>query len=136
MTPLLDAEADAIYGDDAQIIKDEIAKLTGENDPVSLNQTLMAKLPLFKAVLSDIKNTLNVLPPSGGMAGVISMVDTNVGVFQSPKAMGPKSTVNLTSKDQEDLNLPLTGKAINNCSPGRSFGMGWNWMETAKIGDI
>ena len=51
LTPLLDAEADAIYGEDAQIIKDEIAKLAGENDAVSLNQTLMAKLPLYKAVL-------------------------------------------------------------------------------------
>ncbi|MFT4735511.1 MAG: phage tail sheath protein FI, partial [Arcticibacterium sp.] len=52
LTPLLDAEADAIYGDDAKIIKDEVAKLTGDNDPVNLHQTLMAKLPLYKAVLA------------------------------------------------------------------------------------
>ena len=42
------------------------------------------------------------------MAGVISMVDTNVGVFQSPANVSMGSvvspTVNLTSKDQEDLN--------------------------------
>ena len=117
LTPLLDAEADALYGDDAQIIKDEIAKLVGENDAVSLNQTLIAKLPLYKAVMGEMKNELNVLPPSGGMAGVISMVDGTVGVFQSPANVSMGSvvspTVNLTAKDQEDLNLPLTGKAIN-----------------------
>ena len=43
------------------------------------------------------------------MAGAASMVDTNVGVFQSPANVSMGSvvspTVNLTSKDQEDLNL-------------------------------
>lgn len=68
LTPLLDAEADALYGENAQIIKDEIAKLGEENDPVGLHQTLLAKLPLYKAVLAEIKNDMNVLPPSGGMA--------------------------------------------------------------------
>jgi phage tail sheath protein FI len=117
LTPLLDAEADALYGDDAQLIKDEIAKLSGENDPVNLHQTLLAKLPLYKAVLSEVRNNLNVLPPSGGMAGVISMIDGEVGVFKSPANVSMGSvvspTVNLTSKDQEDLNVPLNGKAIN-----------------------
>lgn len=117
LKPLLDAEADAIYGDDAQIIKDEIAKLTGDNDPVNLHQTLLAKLPLYKAVLAEVRNNLNNLPPSGAMAGVISMIDGEVGVFKSPANVSLGSvvspTVNLTAKDQEDLNLPLNGKAIN-----------------------
>jgi phage tail sheath protein FI len=117
LTPLLDAEADAIYGDDAQIIKDVVAKLSGDNDALSLHQTLLAKLPIYKAILGEIKNHLNVLPPSGGMAGVISMVDGTVGVFKSPANVSMGSvvspTINLTAKDQEDLNLPLSGKAIN-----------------------
>ena len=117
LIPLLDAEADAMYGDDSQVIKDETAKLTGENDPLSLHQTLAAKLPLYKAILGEIRHGLNVLPPSGGMAGVISMVDGEIGVFKSPANVSMGSivspTVNLTSKDQEDLNVPLNGKAIN-----------------------
>lgn len=117
LVPILDSEADLLYGDDSQIIKDETAKLTGDNDPVSLHQTLLAKLPMYKAVLAEVTNNLNVLPPSGGMAGVISMVDGQVGVFQSPANVSLGSVVspcvNLTSKDQEDLNLPLNGKAIN-----------------------
>jgi phage tail sheath protein FI len=117
LTPLLDAEADALYGDDAKVIKDEVAKLTGDNDPVNLHQTLMAKLPLYKAVLAEVRSNLNVLPPSGVMAGAISMIDGEVGVFQSPANISLGSvvspSVNLTAKDQEDLNLPLNGKAIN-----------------------
>lgn len=114
---LLNTEADDLYGENAHIIKDKISKLGGENVPVSLHQTLLAKLPLYKAVLAEIKNDMNVLPPSGGIAGVISMIDGEVGVFQSPANVSMGSvispTVNLTSKDQEDLNLPLNGKAIN-----------------------
>lgn len=114
---ILDQEADAMYGDNAQVIKDEIAKLSGEHDAVSLHQTLLAKLPMYKAILAEVRNDMNVLPPSGGMAGVISMIDGQVGVFQSPANVSMGSVVspcvNLTSKDQEDLNLPLNGKAIN-----------------------
>ncbi len=117
LAPLLDAEADALYGDDSQLIKDEVAKLSGDNDPVNLHQTLLAKLPIYKAILAEVRSNLNVLPPSGGIAGVISMIDGEVGVFQSPANVSMGSvvspTINLTSKDQEDLNLPLNGKAVN-----------------------
>ncbi|MEQ9289277.1 MAG: phage tail sheath C-terminal domain-containing protein [Cyclobacteriaceae bacterium] len=127
LTPLLDAEADAIYEDDAQIIKDEIAKIpsVAENDSVNLHQTLLAKLPLYKAILAEVRNNLNVLPPSGGMAGVISMIDGEIGVFQSPANVSMGSVVSpavdLTAKDQEDLNVPLNGKAVNaiRSFPGR-----------------
>jgi hypothetical protein len=88
-----------------------------EKDDLNLHQTLLAKIPLYKTILGDIKNSLNVLPPSGAMAGAISMVDSEVGVFKSPANISLGSVVspvvNLTSKEQEDLNLPLSGKAIN-----------------------
>lgn len=117
LAKLLDAEADAIYGDDAQTIKDEVAKLSGDNDPISLHQTLLAKLPLYKAILAEVRSNLNVIPPSGGMAGIISMIDGEVGVFKSPANVSLGSVVspavNMTAKDQEDLNLPLNGKAVN-----------------------
>lgn len=119
LTPLLNAEADTIYEDDSQIIKDEIAKIPSvlEEDSANLHQTLMAKLPMYKAILEEIRFKLNVLPPSGGMAGVISMVDGEIGVFQSPANVSLGSvvspSVDITAKNQEDLNLPLNGKAIN-----------------------
>ena len=117
LASLLDTEADELYNNDATLIKDEIAKLLTDNDPLNLHQTLLAQLPLYKAILNEITKTLNILPPSGGMAGIISMIDAEVGVFQSPANVPMGSvispTVNLTAKDQEDLNVPLNGKAIN-----------------------
>jgi len=115
---MLNAQADSMYAEaDAKLIKDEIAKLSEANDPLNLHQTLLAKLPLYKAVLSEIRSTMNVLPPSGAIAGVIAMVDGEAGVFQSPANVSLGSvvspTVNITNKTQEDLNLPLNGKAIN-----------------------
>lgn len=117
LTSILSAEAEMLYGDNAQVIKDEIAKLSGENDPVNLHQTLLAKLPLYKAILVDVRNDMNVVPPSAGMAGVISMIDGQIGVCQPPANVSMVSvagpTVHLTAKDQEDLNLPLNGKSVN-----------------------
>jgi len=97
------------------VISAEIAKLTAPS--TTLHQTLLAKIPLYKSIMGELRNKLNLLPPSGGMAGVISMVDQTVGVAKSPAnvSMGKvvKPSVNITNALQEDLNLPLTGKAIN-----------------------
>ncbi|MBK6265137.1 phage tail sheath family protein [Marivirga sp. S37H4] len=102
----------------AELIKAEIALLSNADaDVVTLHQTLSAVSPLYKAIMGDIRNSLNVLPPSVGMAGVISMVDNSVGVFQSPANVSVgsvvKPSVNITNTIQEDLNLPLNGKAVN-----------------------
>ena len=97
------------------IINTEIAKLATPD--ISLHQTLLAKVPLYRSIMGDMRNQLNRLPPSGGMAGVISMVDHTVGVAKSPAnvSMGKviKPSVNITHLIQEDLNLPLNGKAVN-----------------------
>jgi len=109
---------------------DEIKKLIDQIEiPLEKNNNiktihhhaLLAVSPVYKDVLSNIKSNLNRLPPSAAMAGIYSMVDNNVGVFQSPAnvSMGSvnKPSVNITSEDQEDLNLPLNGKAINAIRP-------------------
>jgi len=82
-----------------------------------LHQTLLAFSPLYKSIMTTIREKLNLLPPSAGIAGVYCMVDNNVGVFQSPANVSLGSViqplVNLTDELQEDLNIPLNGKAIN-----------------------
>jgi len=64
---------------------------------------------------------LNILPPSGAMAGIYALVDSSVGVFKAPANVSVSSvvgpTVNITSAQQEDLNLPLSGKAVNAIRP-------------------
>ncbi len=87
---------------------------TAVND---LNQGLLAVSPMFKAVMRDLRKELNLLPPSAAMAGVYSMVDNSVGVFQSPANVSVGSVlspaVNISSEQQESMNIPINGKAIN-----------------------
>lgn len=103
---------------DARIdsISKEIDKISATKDQ-ALHQTLLAVSPLYKAIMKSILEDVNLLPPAAGMAGIYSMVDHNVGVFQSPANISFGSVirpaVNITSDQQEDLNLPLNGRAIN-----------------------
>lgn len=60
---------------------------------------------------------LNILPPSGAMAGIYTMVDNQRGVWKAPanvavtKAIAP--LIDLNADQQGTLNAPLDGKAIN-----------------------
>jgi phage tail sheath protein FI len=99
-------------------IKGEIAKLADASaDRNTLDQTLKAVSPMYKEILDTMRSTLNVLPPSAAMAGAYSMVDNSVGVHKAPANISLGSvispTVNITSENQEDLNMPLNGKAVN-----------------------
>jgi uncharacterized protein len=99
-------------------ITEEIDKIgVAGTDVVALHQTLFTAIPLYKAILAEVRQKINILPPSGAMAGVLTMVDNAVGVAKSPAnvSMGSvvKPTVNITNAIQEDLNLPLNGKAVN-----------------------
>jgi hypothetical protein len=107
-----------------EAIRAEIAKIESLFSPggdaaaaKTLHETLLAVSPLYKSVLAVIRENLNLLPPSAAMAGIYSMVDNQIGVFQSPAnvSMGSvsKPAVNINNEEQEDLNLPLSGKAIN-----------------------
>lgn len=88
-----------------------------ENDIKTHHQTLLVISPLYKSIMASLREQINLLPPSAGMAGVYAMVDNTVGVFQAPAnvSMGTviRPAVNLTNDEQEDLNMPLNGKAVN-----------------------
>ncbi len=81
------------------------------------HQTLLAISPLYAELMKSIRQEINILPPSGSMAGVYAMVDHSIGVFQSPANVSigsvVKPVVNLSNSEQEDLNVPLDGKAVN-----------------------
>lgn len=83
----------------------------------ALHQVLTTASPLYAQVMGDIQAALNLLPPSGAIAGVYCRVDNNEGVFKAPANTSVFSvaspTVNLSDLDQEDLNMPLEGKAVN-----------------------
>jgi phage tail sheath protein FI len=90
------------------------------NDSADVKQvgaTISALSPVYKTILKNIRTELNVLPPSGAMAGVYALVDNQEGVHKAPANVSlsavVKPTINITADDQEDLNSPLSGKAIN-----------------------
>jgi hypothetical protein len=113
-------EADNITAARAEGITAEIDKIpdTTDADTVnSLNSTLTVISPSLNLILAEISEMLNVLPPSPAMAGAYTMVDSQASVAQSPANISLGSViapiVNINNDNQEELNLPLNGKAVN-----------------------
>jgi phage tail sheath protein FI len=86
-------------------------------DVTRAHRSLMQVSKTYKDLMQALKDKLNVQPPSAAMAGVYTRVDNAEGVFKAPANTGIMSVlspcVNITSADQDDLNAPLDGKAVN-----------------------
>ena len=85
--------------------------------PTQVHRALMQVSPLYKSVMGQIKDALNLQPPSAAMAGVYARIDGQQGVFKAPANTGIMSVlspcVNISREEQEDLNSPIDGKAVN-----------------------
>jgi phage tail sheath protein FI len=115
-----DLESGRINEARATAIKDELAKIetAATNEEVSsLQATLKVVSSKLNSILTEISESLNLLPASSAMAGVYTMVDGSVNVAKAPANLSLGSvispSVQITSENQEELNLPLNGKAIN-----------------------
>ncbi|KOF02266.1 phage tail protein [Roseivirga seohaensis subsp. aquiponti] len=91
-----------------------------------MNQALMIASKVYNQLFNSLLSEVNVLPPSGAMAGIYTVVDNNEGVWVAPANVSInaviKPTLDINNRMQEDLNVPLDGKAVNAL---RSFtGMG------------
>lgn len=85
---------------------------------IKLKQDKLVLLsPLYKSIIHAIKEEANVLPPSPAMAGVYVSFDANRGLWKAPASIAVNNVVEpmvaISHKDQEDLNVPLDGKAVN-----------------------
>lgn len=104
---------------------------TGGNDDV---------IQVFRQQMKDAENlswgavyypwlktgqTDDPMPPSGAIAGVYCATDAQTGVFKAPANVALAGvaglTVSIPNNDQEDLNSPIDGKAVNaiRAFPGR-----------------
>jgi phage tail sheath protein FI len=96
-------------------LPDTPSKSSAENN--ELHKTLSAVCPLYNKVLAGIQHKLNLLPPSGAMAGIYTMVDNTRGVWKAPANVSLSAvsspTVNINHEEQEDLNVNTAGKSIN-----------------------
>ena len=84
---------------------------------LALNQLLNKFSPLYGAVKTALAKKLNRLPPSAAIAGLYASVDKAYGVWKAPANIKLTSvlapTVPISDEEQNDLNVPTSGKSIN-----------------------
>jgi hypothetical protein len=83
-----------------------------------LNNALLIANPVYKTIINSVLLDLNILPPSGAMAGVMTTIDQAAGVWQAPantSIVGVSSLpIKLSETQQSNLNVDaLSGKSIN-----------------------
>ncbi len=70
----------------------------------------------YQLLMAAIMKKMNLIAPSAGMAGIYTSVDNNEGVWIAPANVGIQSTImpaiKIDNAAQEDLNMPIDGKAV------------------------
>lgn len=82
------------------------------------NNSLLVASPTYNTIIANVLEDANMLPPSGGMAGVITVTDNTVGPWQAPANTSMVDAVSLpiriSETQQADLNVDaISGKSIN-----------------------
>ena len=110
----MDERAVRRYGE----VETEIKRLGSANGSSAVvNQNLKAISPQYNSILYKIKELSNVQPTCGVIAGIYCMVDSTVGVHKAPANISLNAVlspvISVTAPMQEDLNVPINGKAVN-----------------------
>jgi len=100
---------------------DILNEIIGSPDAQTVSQyntALINASPLYKIILQHILADANILPPSGAMAGVITLIDNESGVWTAPantSIVGAVSLpIKLSDSQQDNLNVDaVSGKSIN-----------------------
>lgn len=90
-------------------------------DPLTVSQynnALINTSKTYHEIINHILADVNMLPPSGGMAGVITVTDNEAGVWQAPanKTIVGANTLPIKLNDSQQANLnvdAVTGKSVN-----------------------
>ena len=99
-----------------------LADIANPSDaPLTVSQYHNALLNASKTyadIISKVLAVANILPPSGAMAGIITVIDNQEGPWQAPantSIVGASSLpINLPASQQENLNIDaVSGKSIN-----------------------
>jgi len=88
-----------------------------EVEQSTLHKVLSQTSPLYAQLMNDSRLLLNLLPVSAAMAGIYTLVDNSRGVWKAPAnvsiATVVSPAVNISHEEQEDLNVPVSGKSVN-----------------------
>lgn len=82
----------------------------------AMHAELMAGSARYAAVMEAVRVAANLLPPSGAMAGIYARTDAAVGVWAAPAntaIVGGVPVVAIDESQQDDLNMPVSGLAVN-----------------------
>ena len=91
------------------------------NPPLTRQQyheALLNASKIYKLIIQQVTKNANILPPSGGMAGIYTTNDNNLGVWHAPANVSMVGVadlpIRLSSVQQENLNVDaVSGKSIN-----------------------
>ena len=107
-----DTGAETAPAETADYTWDELAAMKN-----NLHNALLQNLPGYQYIVNKVRERLNLLPPSAAMAGLYTMVDNTRGVWKAPANVSVNyvnsPTENIDNALQEDLNMPMNGKAVN-----------------------
>jgi len=97
---------------------DELSSKSFTADEEALiHKTLVPASPVYNNILEKIRDYLNRMAPSAAIAGIYAMVDSSRGVWKAPAnvsiASVVSSTIDISQDEQEYLNVPSDGKAVN-----------------------
>lgn len=83
----------------------------------TLDKIFSNQHPLYGSIMKEMLRQINLLPPAAAMAGIYTLVDNTKEVWKAPANIGISNVispaVNISHAEQEDLNVPLNGKAVN-----------------------
>lgn len=83
----------------------------------NLHNAFLQNFPGYRYIVDKVREKLNLLPPSAAMAGLYTMVDNTRGIWKAPANVSVNyvnsPTENIDNAMQEDLNMPMNGKAVN-----------------------
>jgi len=89
-----------------------------KNYEKSLNEALLSSFGIYKNLVGKAADALNLLPPSGAIAGVYATMDRDRGVWKAPANISLNAVsapaVNISHEQQAELNVDVNaGKSIN-----------------------
>lgn len=90
---------------------------TDKNKEITLHKIFAKQSTVYATIIKESLQQLNLLPPASAMAGIYTLVDSTKEVWKAPANIGLSNVispaVNISHVTQEDLNVPLNGKAVN-----------------------
>lgn len=111
--PVKDAEGNTITEEvQVALTADQLTAMKN-----NLHNALLQNFSGYQYIVNKVKEKLNRLPPSAAMAGLYTMADNTRGVWKAPANVSVNyvnsPTESIDNAMQEDLNMPMNGKAVN-----------------------